>query len=57
LALSLDGLRTNVYDLFQLNSNVQYLITYADEDNDVVEEDPSNPIAHEEGKPKNWAKN
>ena len=37
----MDGLTTNVCDLFQLNPNVQYLIIYADEDNDAIEDDPS----------------
>lgn len=34
--LSLDGLRNKVCDLFQLNPNMQYVITYADEDNDII---------------------
>lgn len=36
LDLSLDGLRTKICDLFQLNPNMQYAITYADEDNDII---------------------
>lgn len=34
--LNLDGLRSKIYELFQFNPNTQFVITYVDEDNDIV---------------------